>query len=60
VKGMERKRLYRLLLPVVIILATLYTLGIMGVLPFAISYYITIFMIFLFIFLRWEARMRRN
>ncbi|KPU62428.1 membrane protein [Thermococcus sp. EP1] len=55
---MERKRLYRFLLPVVLFLVLLYTLGLVGVIPFMVSYYITIFLIFLFIFLRWEARVR--
>ncbi|USS41501.1 hypothetical protein NF865_04870 [Thermococcus aggregans] len=57
---MERKRLYRLLLPVVIVLAFLYTLGLAGVVPFTVSYYTTIIFIFLFLFLWWEARFRRN
>jgi len=57
---MERKRFYRLLLPVVIVLAFLYTLGLVGVVPFTVSYYITIFFIILFLFLRWEARFGRN
>ncbi|USG99926.1 hypothetical protein K1720_00080 [Thermococcus argininiproducens] len=56
---MERKKIYRLLLPIVIILAVLYTLGLIGIVAFTVSYYVTIFMIFLFIFLRWEARMKR-
>lgn len=56
---MERKTLYRLLLPLVLILAALYTLGLVGKVPFSVSYYITIFFIFLFIFLRWEERLRK-
>ena len=57
---MERKRFYRLLLPVVIVLTFLYTLGLVGVVPFTVSYYITIVFIILFLFLRWEARFGRN
>ena len=58
--NMERKRFYRLLLPVVIVLAFLYILGLVGVVPFTVSYYITIVFIILFLFLRWEARFGRN
>lgn len=57
---MERKRFYRLLLPVVIVLGFLYTLGLVGVVPFTVSYYITIVFIILFLFLRWEARFGGN
>jgi len=49
---MEKKTVYRVLLAVVLILAVIYTLGIMGVVPFEWSYYITIFMIFLFFALK--------
>ncbi|GAB6102203.1 hypothetical protein JCM16138_14260 [Thermococcus atlanticus] len=52
-----KKEHYRMLLVLVLILAVLYTLGLVGVLPFALSYYITIFMIFLFLFLRWQRRL---
>jgi len=53
---MERKTFYRILLVVVIILTVIYTLGIMGLIPFQWSYYITIFMIVLFLALRIEKR----
>ncbi len=49
---MEKKTLYRLLLPLVLLLTIVYTLGIMGVVSFEWSYYITIFMIFLFFALK--------
>ena len=49
---MEKKTVYRFLLAVVLILAVIYTLGIMGVVPFEWSYYITIFMILLFFALK--------
>ncbi|WP_457752406.1 hypothetical protein [Thermococcus sp.] len=49
---MEKKVAYRFMLVVVLILTVLYTLGIMGVVPFTWSYYITIFMIFLFFALK--------
>ncbi|WP_167714619.1 hypothetical protein [Thermococcus sp. ES12] len=49
---MKRKTFYRILLVVVIILTVIYTLGIMGLVPFQWSYYITIFMIVLFLALR--------
>ncbi len=54
---MERKTFYRILLAVVLVLAVIYTMGIMGLVPFAWSYYITIFMIVLFIALRLEKRL---
>jgi len=57
---MERKTLYRILLVVVLILTVIYTLGILGLIPFQWSYYITIFMIVLFIVLRFEKRIGRN
>ncbi|WP_198361930.1 hypothetical protein [Thermococcus gorgonarius] len=53
---MERKTAYRVLLFLVLILTAAYTLGLVGVLPFRVSYYITIFMILLFLILRAEAR----
>ncbi|WP_167911925.1 hypothetical protein [Thermococcus sp. 21S7] len=53
---MERKTFYRILLVVVLILTVIYTLGIMGLIPFRWSYYITIFMIALFLALRIERR----
>jgi len=55
-----KKEHYRILLIVVLILTFIYTLGLAGILPFMVSYYITIFMIFLFLFLRWESRLNRN
>ncbi|WP_324735784.1 hypothetical protein VFC49_00905 [Thermococcus sp. SY098] len=55
-----KKEHYRILLIVVLALAFVYTLGLAGILPFAVSYYITILFIFLFIFLRWESRLNRN
>lgn len=55
---MERKTFYRILLVIAIILTVVYTLGIMGLIPFEVSYYITIFMMILFIYLRFDARSR--
>ncbi len=55
---MERKTFYRILLAIVVILTIIYTLGIMGLIPFRWSYYITLFMIVLFIYLRLEKRLR--
>lgn len=49
---MERKAVYRALLLLVLVLTALYTLGLVGVVPFRVSYYITIFMILLFVILR--------
>jgi len=46
---MEKKTVYRILLVIVLLLTAIYTLGILGVVPFQWSYYITIFMIILFI-----------
>ena len=51
---MERKTFYRILLALVIVLTVVYTLGILGAVPFEWSYYITIFMIALFFYLRLE------
>ncbi|WP_169791813.1 hypothetical protein [Thermococcus celericrescens] len=48
---MERKTFYRILLVIVLVLTVVYTMGIMGVIPFQWSYYITIFMIILYFFL---------
>ena len=53
-----KKEHYRMLLVLVLILTVLYTLGLVGVLPFAVSYYITIFFVFLFLFLRWQRRLK--
>ena len=52
-----KKEHYRMLLVLVLILSAIYTLGLVGVLPFAVSYYITILFIFLFLFLRWQKRL---
>ncbi|WP_198300124.1 hypothetical protein [Thermococcus siculi] len=49
---MEKKTFYRILLAIVLVLTVVYTLGIMGVIPFQWSYYITIFMIILFFYLK--------
>ncbi|AFN02987.1 MULTISPECIES: hypothetical protein [Pyrococcus] len=54
---MEKKKLYRLLLVIVLILTIVYTLGILGYLPYELSYYIVIFFIFLFLILRWHERL---
>ncbi|WP_167891965.1 hypothetical protein [Thermococcus sp. MAR1] len=53
---MERKTFYRILLVIVIILTVIYTLGIIGLVPFQWSYYITVFMIILFLVLRIEKK----
>ncbi|SEV93134.1 hypothetical protein [Thermococcus thioreducens] len=55
---MERRRVYRILLVIVLILTVIYTMGIMGLVPFQWSYYITIFMIVLFIYLKIEKRLQ--
>ncbi|WP_167773497.1 hypothetical protein [Thermococcus sp. MV11] len=55
---MERKTFYRILLAVVLALTGIYTLGIMGVIPFQWSYYITIFMIILFFYLKLDKMSR--
>lgn len=54
VSRMERRTVYRALLVLVLILTAIYTLGLLGVVSFRVSYYITIFMIFLFIILRMD------
>jgi len=51
---MERKMVYRVLLVLVLFLTFLYTLGLLGVVPFRMSYYITILFIFIFIALRMD------
>lgn len=51
---MERKTAYRILLLIVLLLAVVYTLGVIGVVPFRWSEYITIFMVLLFIALRFS------
>lgn len=48
---MEWKTLYRVLLPVVLVLAVVYTLKIIGAVPFQWSYHLALFMIALFIYL---------
>jgi len=53
---MEKKTVYRILLAVVLLLTGIYTLGILGVVPFQWSYYITIFMLFLFFALKIVGR----
>ncbi|WP_167895007.1 hypothetical protein [Thermococcus sp. M36] len=53
---MEKRTFYRILLAIVLVLAVVYTMGIMGLVPFQWSYYITIFMIVLFLYLRIDAR----
>ncbi|AEK72369.1 membrane protein [Thermococcus sp. 4557] len=55
---MERKTFYRILLVIVLVLTVVYTLGIMGVIPFRWSYYITIFMIILFFYLKLDKMSR--
>ncbi len=55
---MERKRVYRILLILVLFLTLLYTLGLIGMVPFRVSYYITLLMILIFVALRSEARGR--
>lgn len=56
---MERRTVYRALLVLVLILTAVYTLGLLGVVPFRVSYYITIFMILLFIVLRMDYHRRK-
>ncbi|GAB6135538.1 hypothetical protein [Thermococcus prieurii] len=51
---MERKTVYRVLLVIVIILAVIFTLGVIGIVPFVWSEYITIFMVILFFALRFS------
>ncbi|CAI1493883.1 conserved protein of unknown function [Thermococcus nautili] len=51
---MERKTVYRVLLVIVIILAVIFTLGVIGVVPFVWSEYITVFMVILFFVLRFS------
>jgi len=53
---MRRRTLYRGLLVLVAFLVFLYTLGVAGFIPFRVSYYITLFLILLFVLLRWEGR----
>lgn len=51
---MERKTVYRILLVIVIVLAVIFTLGVIGVVPFVWSEYITVFMVILFFVLRFS------
>ncbi|WP_457743027.1 hypothetical protein [Thermococcus sp.] len=53
---MERKTVYRILLVVVVILAIIFTLGVMGIVPFVWSEYITVFMVILFFALRFTKK----
>ncbi|WP_204247212.1 hypothetical protein [Thermococcus celer] len=53
---MKRRTLYRALLAIVLLLTIVYTLGILGLVPFRWSYYITMFMIVLFLVLRMEKK----
>ncbi|WP_297438384.1 hypothetical protein [Thermococcus sp.] len=55
---MERKHAYRLMLSIVLVLAFFYTLGLFGIIPFRVSYYITLFMLVLFVILRIEYHSR--
>ncbi len=57
---MEKKSLYRILLALVLVLTVVYTLGIMGLIPFRWSYYITIFMIVLFFALKLGDRLEKT
>lgn len=57
---MEKKSLYRILLALVLVLTVVYTLGIMGLIPFRWSYYITIFMIVLFFALKLGDRLGKT
>ena len=49
---MKKKTLYRVLLVIVVVLAVVYTLGVIGIVPFRWSEYITAFMVVLFFALR--------
>ncbi|WP_167728500.1 hypothetical protein [Thermococcus sp. 9N3] len=51
---MERKTVYRVLLVIVIILAVIFTLGVIDIVPFVWSEYITVFMVILFFVLRFS------
>ncbi|WCN27265.1 MULTISPECIES: hypothetical protein [Thermococcus] len=53
---MEKKQAYRILLVIVILLAVLYTLGVVGILPFEVSEVVTVFMVVLFFVLRFKER----
>ena len=57
---MERKNAYRILLFLILFLTLLYTLGLVGVVPFRVSYYITILFIFIFIALRMDYQRGRK
>ncbi|WP_456421665.1 hypothetical protein [Thermococcus sp.] len=49
---LKKKTLYRVLLVIVVVLAVVYTLGVIGIVPFRWSEYITVFMVVLFFALR--------
>jgi hypothetical protein len=51
---MKRRTAYRILLVVVVILTVVFTLGVIGVVPFRWSEYITVFMVLLFFALRFS------
>jgi len=53
---MERKTVYRILLVIVIVLAVIFTLGVIGLVPFVWSEYITVFMVVLFFALRFTKK----
>lgn len=53
---MEKKQAYRILLVIVILLAVLYTLGVVGILPFEVSEVVTVFMVVLFFVLRFKGK----
>ncbi len=46
------RRFYRIMLVLVVILAVVYTLGLMGLVPFRYSTYITLFFLLVFVLLR--------
>jgi len=50
--GSMRKSVYRMLLVLVVALTVVYTLGLLGVIPFIYSTYVTIFFLLLFVILR--------
>ncbi|WP_197463578.1 hypothetical protein [Thermococcus peptonophilus] len=56
---MKKKQVYRILLALVILLTILYTLGVVGILPFEVSEAVTVFMVVLFFILRFKERTRR-
>jgi len=54
----KKRTVYRLLLILVVALAVVYTLGVIGLVPFAWSEYITVFMVILFFVLRFSKGSR--